>query len=276
MLLSSRSMDWRDIENHMTQITHQQKFLSIFLLWTEYCRKLDQTNYRLTKSQKAGFEISNWMHLSVGQVDCKNHLSECTIHLSEIYKANATYVKIKNTQSSVGQVLQVFHLPDCHFYLSQTIGRVKFQTLKGWKKYLPICFGITLYFLCNKKTNTWFMILKVVNNCYSCILRGLSLWVSNIGFITVHGHNPSPWQYSILHCSLVKKDFQTWFLIGRWHSHQWIGSREQIRESLSCQWDKFQNRGLSIHAPAVKSCMHTILPRWLQQQLYDQWMAGCI
>ena len=25
-----------------------------------------------------GFEISNWMHLSVGQVDCKNHLSECT------------------------------------------------------------------------------------------------------------------------------------------------------------------------------------------------------
>ena len=35
----------------------------------------------------SGFEISNWMHLSVGQVDCKNHLSECTIHLSEVYKA---------------------------------------------------------------------------------------------------------------------------------------------------------------------------------------------
>ena len=35
----------------------------------------------------AGFEISNWMHLSVRQVDRKNHLSECTIHLSEIYKA---------------------------------------------------------------------------------------------------------------------------------------------------------------------------------------------
>ena len=70
------------------------------------------------------FEISNWMHLSIGQVDCKNHLSKCTIHLSEIYKANATYVKIRNTQSSVGQVLQVFHLSDCHFYLSQTIRRV--------------------------------------------------------------------------------------------------------------------------------------------------------
>ena len=76
----------------------------------------------------SGFEISNWMHLSVGQVDC-NHLSECTIHLSEIYKANATYVKIRNTQSSVGQVLQVFHSSACHFYSSQTIGRVKFRTL---------------------------------------------------------------------------------------------------------------------------------------------------
>ena len=60
------------------------------------CKNLLQTN--------SGFEISNWMHLSAGQVDCKNHLSECTIHLSEIYKANATYVKIKNMQSSVGEV----------------------------------------------------------------------------------------------------------------------------------------------------------------------------
>ena len=67
-----------------------------------------------------GFKISNWMHLSVRQVDCKNHLPECTIHLSEIYKANATYVKIRNTQSSVGQVLQVFHLSDCHFYYDRT------------------------------------------------------------------------------------------------------------------------------------------------------------
>ena len=39
-------------------------------------------------------------------------------------------MKIRNTQSSVGQVLQVFHLSDCHFYLSQTIGRVKFRTLQ--------------------------------------------------------------------------------------------------------------------------------------------------
>ena len=77
----------------------------------------------------SGLKISNWMHLSVGQMDCKNHLSECTILLSEIYKANATYVKIRNTQSSVGQVLQVFHLSDCHFYSSQMIGWVKFRTL---------------------------------------------------------------------------------------------------------------------------------------------------
>ena len=77
----------------------------------------------------SGFKISNWMHLSIGQVDCKNHLSKCTIHLSEIYKANATYVEIRNMQSSVGQVLHAFHLSDCHFYSSQTIGRVKFQTL---------------------------------------------------------------------------------------------------------------------------------------------------
>ena len=84
-------------------------------------------------SYNTGFEISNWMHLSVGQVDCKNHLSECTIHfhLSEIYKANATYVKIRNMQSSIGQILQVFHLSDCHFYSSQTIGRVKFLTLNS-------------------------------------------------------------------------------------------------------------------------------------------------
>ena len=79
----------------------------------------------------AGFEFSNWMHLSVGQVDCKNKLSECSIHFSEIYKANTIYVKIRNTQSSVRQVLQVFHLSDCHFYSSQTIGRVKFRTLSS-------------------------------------------------------------------------------------------------------------------------------------------------
>ena len=30
------------------------------------------------------------------------------------------YVKIRNTQSSVGQVLQVFNLSNCHFYSSQT------------------------------------------------------------------------------------------------------------------------------------------------------------
>ena len=47
----------------------------------------------------SGFEISNLMHLSVGQVDYKNHLSKCIIHLSEIYKAKATYVKIRNTPS---------------------------------------------------------------------------------------------------------------------------------------------------------------------------------
>ena len=78
-----------------------------------------------------GFEISNWMHLSVRQVDCKNHLSECTIHLSEIYKGNATGVKIINMQSSFGKVLQAFHLSNCHFYSSQTMGWVKFRTLQS-------------------------------------------------------------------------------------------------------------------------------------------------
>ena len=93
------------------------------------------TNARMIMERQidrwAGFEISNWMPLSGEQVGCKNLLSECTIHLSEIYKANATYVKIRNMQSSVGQVLQVFHLSDCHFNSSQMIGRVKFWTLMG-------------------------------------------------------------------------------------------------------------------------------------------------
>ena len=71
----------------------------------------------------------NAYNLSIREVNCKNHLSECTIHLFETYKANATYVKIRSVQSSVGQVLQVFHLYDCHFYWSQTIRRVKFRTL---------------------------------------------------------------------------------------------------------------------------------------------------
>ena len=93
------------------------------------CQSECQSLACLHDNSGPGFEISNWMHLSIGQVDCKNHLSECTIHLSEIYKANATYVKIRNTQLSIGQVLQVFHLSDCHFYSSQTIGRVKFRTL---------------------------------------------------------------------------------------------------------------------------------------------------
>ena len=93
------------------------------------CTKHYLNQCLLIVNTQAGFEISNWMHLSVVQVDCKNHLSECTIRLSEIYKANATYVKIRNMQSSVGQVLQVFHLSDCHLYSSQTIGRVKFRTM---------------------------------------------------------------------------------------------------------------------------------------------------
>ena len=63
-----------------------------------------------------------------GKLIIKNHLSECTIDLSEIYKANATYAKIRNMQLSVGQVLQVFHLSDCNFYFSQMIGWVKFRT----------------------------------------------------------------------------------------------------------------------------------------------------
>ena len=83
----------------------------------------------MLKAWHTGFEISNWMHLSIGQVDCKNNSFKCTNLLSVIFKANATYVKIRNTQSSVGQVLWVFHLSDCNFYSSQTIRRVKFRTL---------------------------------------------------------------------------------------------------------------------------------------------------
>ena len=46
------------------------------------------------------------------------------------HKAKATYLKIRNMQSSIEQVLRVFHLSDCHFfYSSQMIGRVKFRNL---------------------------------------------------------------------------------------------------------------------------------------------------
>ena len=76
------------------------------------------------------------MLLSFGQVDCRNHLSECTIHLSEIYKANATNVKIRYTQSSVGQVLQVFHLSDCHFLLVSD-NRTNEILNPAWKLQMP-------------------------------------------------------------------------------------------------------------------------------------------
>ena len=100
----------------------------------------------------AGFEISSWMHLSVGQVDCKNHFSECTIHLSEIYKANATYVKIRNTQSSLGQVLRVFHLSDCHFYLSQRSHEWNFEPCNALLSWV----------------NNWVITWKMMNNALLC------------------------------------------------------------------------------------------------------------
>ena len=115
-----------------------------------------------------GFEIANWMHLSVGQVNCKNHLSKCTIHLPEIYKANATYVKIRNTKSSVRQVLQVFHLSNCHFYLSQTIGRVEFWTLKSvtnWR--IPATKGW------GKARKTWSKCVK--NDVWECGLSSTDM-----------------------------------------------------------------------------------------------------
>ena len=120
--------EWASADSAPTSSSAGGKFSNELL-------KLDYIMY-LTGS---GYEISNWMHLSVGQVDCKNHLSKCIIHLSEIYKADATHVKVINTQSSFGQVLQVFHLSDCHFYSSQTIGQVKFRTLQDTSATAPTC-----------------------------------------------------------------------------------------------------------------------------------------
>ena len=89
----------------------------------------------LMRSHQTG---DNPLQASKFQIECTCPLGKWIVKItcpnvpftwSEIYKANATYVKIRNTQSSIGHVLQVFHLSDCHFYSSQTIGRVKFQTL---------------------------------------------------------------------------------------------------------------------------------------------------
>ena len=45
------------------------------------CLPLQRCNVLL----KSGLgEILNWIHLSVRQVDCKNHLSECTTLLSSV------------------------------------------------------------------------------------------------------------------------------------------------------------------------------------------------
>ena len=129
------------------------------------------------------------MHLSVRQVDCKNHLSECTIHLSEIYKANATYVKIRNTQSSVGQVLQVFHLSDCHFYSSQTIRRVKFRTLvrAAWPQvssYYPSHCLPRVYFVTSIDAPQWVNTLRLIQNgphfavdIFKCIFLNENIWI---------------------------------------------------------------------------------------------------
>ena len=102
------------------------------------------------------------MHLSVRQVDCKNHLSECTIHLSEIYKANAIDVKIRNTQSSVGQVLQVFHLSDCHFYSFQDDRTSEISNPVVWAVWVSTISKAHCQSLCGQ-----------ANRCYDCIGR---LW----------------------------------------------------------------------------------------------------
>ena len=69
----------------------------------------------------AGFKISNWMHWSVGQVYCKIHSSKCTIHLSQIYKANATYVKINKANlrdliAATGLVILLKFDPNHRFF----------------------------------------------------------------------------------------------------------------------------------------------------------------
>ena len=100
---------------YIIQIVHNNKLRNCQFLWPTI-RSITWKSPGTTDNF-ASFEISNWMHLFVGQVDCKNHFSQCTMHLSEIYKAGATNVKIRNKQSSIG------------IYSSQTIGRVKFRTL---------------------------------------------------------------------------------------------------------------------------------------------------
>ena len=98
---------------------------------------------------------------------CKNHLSECTIHLSEIHKADATCVKSRNTQSSVGQLLQVFHLSDCHFYSSQTIGQVKFRTLR---LHTSCCLDTNAgRFLCHNHTHRSMTSKSLMPTAPSCI-----------------------------------------------------------------------------------------------------------
>ena len=146
------------------------------------------------------------MHLSIGQVDCKNHLSECTIPLSEIYKANATYVKIRNTQSSVGQVLQVFHLSDSFLLISDdrtseiSNPEIGFQihTLHLFTSlyylYLHICPTVEdYYFMTFDITQSeLFLITIQVTKCSSCccIDQGqlvITLWTPT-GFYTTIAH----------------------------------------------------------------------------------------
>ena len=132
-----------------------------------------------------------WMHLSIGQdrqVDCKNHSSECTIHLSEIYKANATYVKIRNTQSSVWQVLQLFHLSDCHFYSSQTIGRVKFRTLTYMMRF----------------SHCWIVKFSLISLEKLPLLRGKFNWPGPAQVFTSWGHlDEHQFWKTVKHCSAL-------------------------------------------------------------------------
>ena len=148
-------------------------------------REVQYVTYRQTSDISPGFEISNWMHLSIGQVDCKNQLSECIINLSEIYKANATYVKIRNAQS-VGQVLQVFQLSDCHFYLSQTIGQVKFRTLKLHLRQYN-CWS----FRCNWSSRGYIFILDLTPSFNE--LQDCSIFIANALEILQSCTKPAMW-----------------------------------------------------------------------------------
>ena len=77
------------------------------------------TIFRELGPHHIGLEISNWIHMSAGQIDCENPLSECTAPLCAIhvpYIQMEEWNDVSEIQSSNGQQLLVFHMSNCHIY----------------------------------------------------------------------------------------------------------------------------------------------------------------